>query len=119
MKNKINKELEAVLQALGVTRKYIGRSYLIYAVQLVLNDASYMQNIVKALYSEIANTFCTSSSAVERNLRSVAEVVWRHSDQPVFENVFGRRFTYRPTNSELIDCLVYYIECRAEIFERQ
>lgn len=106
--------LDKLLNAMSVSRKYIGRDYVISAVKLALEDKSVLHQMTKNLYPQLAKIHSTSPMSVERNIRTVSEVMWRSGDRQIFEQIAGHKLSYRPTNSELIDYLAYYVETHSK-----
>ena len=105
-------ELDNLLRRLGVTRNYVGRMYLMTSVEMVINDCTLLQNITKGLYPMIAKMYNTTVNSVERNIRTVGEIIWLKGNYKLLEEVFGYELPNKPSNGELIDSLAYYIESR-------
>lgn len=55
-----DKMIDATLRMLGLSQSYKGFNYLIYAINLVLEDPAILTYICKDLYSEIAIYYKTS-----------------------------------------------------------
>ena len=64
------------IKELGIPANLLGYHYARYAVLLLINDESFMNNICAKLYPEIANRFKTTSSRVERTIRHAIEIGW-------------------------------------------
>lgn len=100
----------STLRLLGLDNTYKGFRYLIYAIQLVLEDSSILTYICKGLYVEIAIHFHTTVANVERNIRTVKEVIWNTGDREILMAIFGSQYHRKlPANARFIDMLAFYI----------
>lgn len=54
----------------GISPLRLGYTYILGAVADIITDDSLMIGITKTLYPHLADRYCTSSQAVERNIRS-------------------------------------------------
>lgn len=105
-----DKMIDATLRMLGLSQSYKGFNYLIYAINLVLEDPAILTYICKDLYSEIAIYYKTSINCAERNIRTAKEVIWHNSNTDVLKNIFGDQYDSKiPCNAVFIDRLAYYI----------
>lgn len=68
--------LDSTLGRLGITSRYLGSSYLCYAVCLVVERPDRLLHVTKELYPAIAAHFGTTCPCVTRNIRTVIDVVW-------------------------------------------
>lgn len=75
--------MRQILRLLGISHSYKGYAYLIYAVQLVINDPDILTNICKGLYYDIACEFNTSVFCVERDIRTIKNHLWNCGDNKV------------------------------------
>lgn len=67
-------EIEYLIRALGIGATYRGYRYLNYGVKLCLRDEDYLLSVSKLLYPQIAKNYHTTSSSVERDIRTVIRV---------------------------------------------
>ena len=70
-----------------------------------LGVPSHIKGITKELYPEIAKTFSTTVSRVERAIRHAIEVSWNRGNWDLMEEIFGHSVDIdkaKPTNSEFI-----------------
>lgn len=103
----------SVLHQLGIGKTYSGYNYILYAFELIKQDEEVLSVITKFLYIDIAKEFKTSPPCVERNIRKVIEVIWKHIDtnQLLIQKIFGPRFlTKKPSNKEFLELLYEYIK---------
>lgn len=106
-----DKIIARTLRMLGLNQSYKGFHYLIYAIDLVLENPDMLTYICKGLYFEIAVYYKTSIYCAERNIRTAKEVMWHNSNTDLLKNIFGNQYGLKiPNNSVFIDRLAYYIE---------
>jgi len=108
-----------VLHELGIGKSYNGYDYILYGLSLVEEDEFRLTNITKILYIDIAQYFQTSPVCVERNIRKVIEVIWKHATEHkhLIIKIFGSRYEMtKPTNKEFLELLYEYMTFH-DIFE--
>ncbi len=98
-----------ILRSLGVTRNYRGYTYIVYAVELVLENDSRLNAITKEVYGEVARQFGCEWSAVERNFRTIIKRAWSINPQRLVE-MAGYPLSGPPTASEFIEIISNYIQ---------
>lgn len=108
------KKIENVLRMLGVNGAYMGYYYMAYALGRVVEDRMLITYISKGLYVEIAAKFHTSVACVERNLRTVVQVIWNYGDKELLEEMAGKKLEKRPGNGEFIDIVSGYLKDKWE-----
>ncbi len=106
---KDEKNLEAlvtnVIHEVGVPAHIKGYQYLREAIMMVVNDIDVINQITKQLYPDIAKTFGTTPSRVERAIRHAIEVAWSRGQIDSVDGIFGYTVSAakgKPTNSEFI-----------------
>lgn len=111
MENKL--AAKDILQQLGITKRYSGYDYILHGIDLIMHDEAFLTNITKVLYIDIAKKYHTSHTCVERNIRKVIEVIWKHAEdnQPILDKYFGASYLNRkPSNKEFFQLLSEYIK---------
>lgn len=101
-----------ILLSIGVPPNLLGYSYILYALQLILFQPDYMHAITKELYEDIARKYCTSSTRVERNIRTAIQTTWLYGNVEMINRLFQnsvRPDKGYPTNSMFLARLYYYI----------
>lgn len=98
--------IERLIRSLGIGATYRGYRYLNYAIYLCLQDENYLLSISKLLYPEIAQTYCTTSCSVERDIRTVVKVCWEQGNKSLLQQLAKCSLYSRPTSGEFIDILV-------------
>ena len=108
--NTYEKETEKLLRKLGINGSYLGFMFITYGVEKLHDDPMLITLICKGLYAEIAIHFNTTIYCVERNIRTIKEIIWRKADKKLLKEIFGSDRTIYPNNTEFMDCLAIYIE---------
>ena len=105
----MNNKIILTLRELGVPAHLEGYEYLKDAFQICLDDAKAIRSVTKNIYPQIAKSFETTPSRVERAIRHAIEVAWDRGDLEVFARFFGNSISPdrgKPTNSEFIATVV-------------
>ena len=111
---------KSILHQLGIGKSYSGYDYILYAIELIEQDESVLTGITKVLYIDIAREFHTSDTCVERNIRKVIEVIWKHSEnnKPFIINIFGNKFgVKKPSNKEFLELLYEYVKSHVLLYQ--
>ena len=64
--------------------------------------------ITKDIYPSLAKQFKSTSVNVEHDIRTVINVCWE-SNKEAMDEIAGYPLRYKPTNSEFIDMMAYYL----------
>ena len=94
-----------MIHEVGVPAHIKGYQYLREAIIMVIKNIDMINQITKQLYPEIAETYHTTPSRVERAIRHAIEVAWWRGQQATVERIFGYTVSAakgKPTNSEFI-----------------
>lgn len=107
------KELEVsvtkLMKELGIPGHLKGYEYIRTAIKMVIEDPSLINAITTRLYPNVAKKYQTTSSRVERAIRTAIEVSWARASIQKTEEIFGYTVSEdkgRPTNCEYIAMLV-------------
>ena len=95
----------SIIHEIGVPAHIKGYQYLREAIMIAVNDMDVINAITKVLYPQVARTFSTTPSRVERAIRHAIEVAWDRSDLKTLQRFFGYTVSNtkgKPTNSEFI-----------------
>lgn len=101
-----------VLKYVGMPAHVLGHAYVVYAIQLILKDRSYLEGVTKRLYPDIAVKFGSTASRVERAIRHAVTLVFDRGDYDVIVHVFGNTISCskgRLTNSEFLASTANYV----------
>lgn len=103
---------KSVLHQLGIGKTYSGYDYILRSIELIMLNEEVLSNVTKILYIDIAKEYHTSQTCVERNIRKVIEVIWKHADENrvKIQHIFGEKYlTNKPSNKEFLELLYEYI----------
>ena len=104
-KNSIEALVTGIIHEIGVPAHIKGYQYLREAIIIAVNDMDVINAITKVLYPQVAKTFQTTPSRVERAIRHAIEVAWDRGDLDTLQRFFGYTVSNtkgKPTNSEFI-----------------
>ena len=94
-----------IIHEIGVPAHIKGYQYLREAIIIAVGDMDVINAITKVLYPQVAKTFQTTPSRVERAIRHAIEVAWDRGDLDTLQRFFGYPVSNtkgKPTNSEFI-----------------
>jgi len=94
-----------VLRELGVPEHLTGYPYLVEAVELVVQEPSYLRRITAGLYPDVAKKYHSTPSRTERAMRHAIETAWTRCDLDTLSYYFGNTVSPvrgKPINSEFI-----------------
>lgn len=101
----IDAMVTSVIHEIGVPAHIKGYQYLREAIKIAVGDMEVINAITKVLYPQVAKTFSTTPSRVERAIRHAIEVAWDRGDLETLQRFFGYTVSNskgKPTNSEFI-----------------
>ena len=104
------RDIEQIIHALGIHGTYHGYRYLVYAIRLALENEDYLLLISKWLYPDVAAKFHTSTSSVERNIRTVINYCWDHGNRRLLQELASYPLEHKPSTGEFLDILVTYFK---------
>ena len=103
--NNLQISITKTLHELGVPSHIKGYQYIREGITLVYKRPEIIGGITKELYPEIAKTYDSTVSRVERAIRHAIEVSWNRGNWDLMEDIFGHSVDIdkaKPTNSEFI-----------------
>lgn len=109
----LKRRIENLLIHLGIPPVLKGFKYIVCAIQLCLENDTYLDRITSALYPDIGNKYGNTASGVERSIRHAVEVAWDRGDLDVLQKMFGNTVSFnkgKPTNGEFLARLVMEFE---------
>jgi two-component system response regulator (stage 0 sporulation protein A) len=101
----LEREATRIIHQIGVPAHIKGYQYLREAIIIATQDMDVINAITKVLYPQVAKTFQTTPSRVERAIRHAIEVAWDRGDLDTLQRFFGYTVSNtkgKPTNSEFI-----------------
>jgi two-component system response regulator (stage 0 sporulation protein A) len=103
--NSIETMVTNIIHEIGVPAHIKGYQYLREAIIIAVGDMDVINAITKVLYPQVAKTFQTTPSRVERAIRHAIEVAWDRGDLDTLQRFFGYTVSNtkgKATNSEFI-----------------
>ncbi|BEI59834.1 hypothetical protein Blut17040_08630 [Blautia luti] len=111
-------EIYSLIRRLGATSKYKGYYYVAEAVKMAEALQERPMKITKDIYPILARKYKSTPSNVEHNIRTLINLCWM-SHRETLEEIAGCTMEDKPTNSEFIDILAYYLYSSHEKTARQ
>ncbi len=106
----LSRKVGMLLKYIGVPQGVSGYDYLKEAILLGLSDHSYLHNLIKGLYSEIAKKYNTTHSRVDRCIRHAVQVCIENIDEDSeYVYIIGNSKN-KMINSNFISAIVHFIE---------
>lgn len=112
-----NIALRKTLDQIGVKHSLKGYGYIISAVEKCLENRSKLINVIKGLYTEIAEENGDTVWRVERSIRHAIEVTWTNGNTDAINKIFVYTFSVekgKPTNSEFIALITDFVSLYGE-----
>lgn len=112
-----NIALRKTLDQIGVKHSIKGYGYIISAVEKCLENRSKLINVIKGLYTEIAEENGDTVWRVERSIRHAIEVTWTNGNKNAINKIFVYTFSVekgKPTNSEFIALITDFVSLYGE-----
>ena len=88
-KNKLLNDITHILHEVGIPAHIKGYMYLRTAIARTFFNIDLLGQVTKVLYPEIAKTYNTTASRVERALRHAIEVAWNRGNIDAIDDIFG------------------------------
>ena len=102
------KNANEIIRKLGVTSKYKGYFFVTDAISLAMNYQDKPIMITKDMYPYLASKYKTTPMNIEHNIRTVINVCWEKNKKGMDE-IAGYPLADKPTNSEFVDMIAYYL----------
>ena len=107
------KNIYGIIRRLGINSTYKGYFYVAEAIALAMNSQENPIKITKEIYPSLAVKFKTNTLNIEHNIRTVINVCWE-TNRDGLNEIAGFPLVNKPTNSEFIDILAYYLSSSEE-----
>lgn len=104
----VMREVYRLIRKLGATSKYKGYYFVAEAVKLSMESQERPMKITKDIYPRLAKKFKSTPMNVEHDIRTVINVCWT-ANKETLDQIAGYSLNYKPTNSEFVDMLAYYL----------
>jgi len=97
-----------LLRRLGANGGYLGFYYTASAIEIVMSSHEYIYQC-KRLYNEVAKLYQTTPFCVERNIRTVVDMIWSQGNRELLREIIPFPANSKPKNAQFIDGLVRYL----------
>ena len=102
------REVYRLIRKLGATSKYKGYYFMAEAVKISMDCQERPMKITKDIYPLLAKKFKSKPENIEHDIRTVINVCW-NINKKMLDEIAGYPLDYKPTNSEFVDMLAYYL----------
>ena len=103
------KEVYRTIRKLGASTKYKGYYFVAEAIKMTMEFQDRPMKITKDIYPLLAKKYRSKPSNVEHDIRTIVNVCWENHRERL-EQIAGYPLEYRPTNSEFVDMIAFYLE---------
>lgn len=109
------REAGKLLRRLGVGYSYAGFWYAAEAAGRAVREPWVLSGITKGAYVDIAFRHRVAVNCVERDIRTIRDVIWESGDRELLEELFRKYMKLRgplnerPGNTALIEAIARYI----------
>ena len=88
--------------------KYKGYFFVAEAVKISMGYQYKPLRITKDIYPYLARKYRSTPTNIEHDIRTMVNVCWE-GNKKLLDEIAGYPLEYKPTNSEFIDMLAYYL----------
>ena len=103
------KEVYGTIRKLGASTKYKGYYFVAEAIKMTMEFQDRPMKITKDIYPLLAKKYRSKPSNVEHDIRTIVNVCLENHRERL-EQIAGYPLEYRPTNSEFVDMIAFYLE---------
>ena len=97
-----------IIRRLGANSKYKGYFFVAEAVKISMGYQYKPLRITKDIYPYLARKYRSTPTNIEHDIRTMVNVCWE-GNKKLLDEIAGYPLEYKPTNSEFIDMLAYYL----------
>lgn len=105
----MNEKLTRLLFSLGLSANYTGFHCIVSAVEIAACDPQSLTMVTKRLYPQIAKQRATNWKAVERNIRSAIDIIWKRNPLG-FQQLSSCQMDTKPATAQFISFLTFYLQ---------
>ena len=85
----MKQRIQFLLHTAGVFSYYYGYDYFIRSVELAVQNPERLQSIRKEIYIIVASEFKTNITSVERNIRTIRDVMMKNGGEELLVQMTG------------------------------
>ena len=108
--------IKDLLLTIGFPQHVYGYEYIMYSMDLILQEPHRLHHITKEIYPDVAKHFKTTPARVERAMRHSIQTAWTYGNMQMIYRIFGnsiRPDKIFPTNTQMLAGLYYYLRERS------
>ncbi|MCI8479110.1 MAG: sporulation protein [Oscillospiraceae bacterium] len=105
----MNEKLPGLLYSLGLSANYTGFYCIISAVEIASREPQSLTMVTKWLYPQIAKQRGTNWKAVERNIRSAIDIIWKRNPLGL-QQLSSCQMDSKPATAQFISLLMFYLQ---------
>ncbi|MBQ9166334.1 MAG: sporulation initiation factor Spo0A C-terminal domain-containing protein [Oscillospiraceae bacterium] len=107
----LRQQIEQLLCRLSLSPRYSGFHQLTLSVEMTLENDTLMgsHQLTKTIYPAVAGQCNVTPGAVERNIRTAIDVIWKNCSPALLWDLADRPMRKKPSNGEMIEYLAGYI----------
>lgn len=105
----MNEKLTRLLFSLGLSANYTGFYCITSAVEIASHDPRSLTMVTKCLYPQVAKQRGTNWKAVERNIRSAIDIIWRRNPLGL-QQLSSCQMDTKPAAAQFISLLIFYLQ---------
>ena len=102
------REVYGTIRKLGATSKYKGYYFVAEAIRMTMEFQERPMKITKDIYPCLATKYKSTHKNIEHDIRTLINVCWE-GNKSFLDEIAGYPLEYKPTNSQFIDMLAYYL----------
>ena len=102
------REVYGTIRKLGATSKYKGYYFVAEAIRMTMEFQERPMKITKDIYPCLATKYKSTPTNIEHDIRTLINVCWE-GNKSFLDEIAGYPLEYKPTNSQFIDMLAYYL----------
>lgn len=88
----MKRNIKTLLHSMGVYQNYAGYRYFVAAVELAAVEPARLTHMRQEIYFPVAEKFNVSIMQVERDIRTIRDVVVRNGGIKLLEEISGEKF---------------------------
>lgn len=110
-KEALHDKIKLVILKIGVPMHIQGFEFLIYAIEICVQDHTKLKQMMNKVYPMVAEKFNSKPICVERSMRYAIESVCGKGNKELMKSIFMNVHTsHLPCNSQFLATLVDYVE---------
>lgn len=107
----LHDKIKHIILKIGVPMHIQGFEFLIYAIEICIQDHTKLKHMMNKVYPMVAKKFNSKPNCVERDMRYAIGYVCEKGNKEIIKSIFmNEQTSYFPRNSQFLATLVDYVE---------